>query len=168
MKQVRFPSKNGRRALRALVGVAALTGLACDNSMNFSPTAPDWSDWPTSAAGTRNLQISGTLEIEGGACLEATVLYDGRELRGARSRCPQSPGCARLELEASTPSETGRHTISFQVLRQSQEVLDYVAEGTVRVSREGVALGGVAMSLGPKPARLEAGEAVSFEVEFAN
>jgi hypothetical protein len=169
MKRASFSSRNAHRALGALFAVAAMTSLACDNSMNFkSPTAPDWPDWPAAVPGNRSLEIQGVLEIQHGAVLEATVLYDGQELAGARSRCLEPSGCSELELEASVLSPTGNHTISFQVLRQSQDVIDYRAEGTVIVSRENVNLGGVPIRLGPRNATLEAGGAVTFELWFRN
>ena len=170
MRQVSFWSKNGRRAAKALVGLAFLTTLGCDNSMSFNPAAPQWPDWSDWAPvpGNRSLQIHGTLEIQEGAVLEATVLYDGQEVPGARSRCPNPAGCAELELEASVLSASGQHTISFQVVRQSQGVIDYRAAGTVLVSHENVNLGGVPLPLGPTHATLEAGGAVDFEVQLTN
>ena len=159
-------SENGRRATKALVGLAFLATLGCDNSMSFNPVAPEWPDWSDAVAGTRTLQIEGVLQIENGACLEATVLYDGQEVAGARSRCPNAAGCAELALEAEVLTASGPHTISFQVLRQSREVVEYRAEGTVRVSREGVNLGSVPMRLGPARAALTAGEAVTFDIQF--
>jgi hypothetical protein len=150
------------------VAVAGLSGLACNNRTDITgPDLGEW-EWPVGVPGTRSLQISGVLEIQDGAVLEATVLYDGQELAGARSRCPERSGCAELELEASVLSATGHHTISFQVLRQSQEVIDYRAEGTVLVTREDVNLGGVPIRLGPRHARLEAGGTVTFDIQFAN
>lgn len=163
MMRASFLGRKAQRALGALGWVALLGAFGCDNSMSFTaPTAPDWS---FSGAGIRNLRIHGTLQVENGALVEATVLYDGQELVGARSRCPE-PGCARLELEASTFTVSGHHTISFRVLRQSQETIDYLASGSVVVSREGVALAGRQIPLRPTQARLEAGGDVSFEVEF--
>ncbi len=168
MRGASLGSQNGRRAVKALVGLAFLTTLGCDNSMNFNPVAPEWPDWQGGAAGARSLQIEGVLEIQDGAVFEATVLYDGLEIAGARSRCPHPAGCAELELDASVVSASGHHTISFQVLRQSRDVIDYRAEGTVLVDREGVNLGGVPMRLGPARARLAVGDAVTFEIEFIN
>lgn len=171
MKRTGLSSEKGRRALRALgaVAAAALTTLACDNSMTFkAPTFPDWPDGPFSPPGLRTVQIHGVLEVADGTCLEATVLYDGRELAGARARCPEPSGCAQLELGATVRSEAGHHTISFQVLDQSRERVDYIAAGSVLVSREGLSLGGAAMPLGPAHARLEAGGAVDFEVVFTD
>lgn len=153
---------SGRALRAALIAMAALCAFACGEVNITGPTAPDWS-W--SQAGTRSLQIYGTLEVQDGACFEATVLYDGVELAGARSSCAE-PGCTRLQLRASTPSEAGHHTISFKVLRQSQAALDYVAHGNVLVNREGVGLGGVSMPLGPRRASLEAGDSVDFGIGF--
>ena len=34
--------------------------------------------------------------------MEATVLFDGRELAGARTVCPEERGCRELELSATT------------------------------------------------------------------
>ena len=166
MRRASLWSKNGWRAAKALVGLAFLTTFGCDNSMNFNPVAPEWPDWPANV-GTRNLEIKGTLGVQSGAVLEATVLYDGLEVPGARSRCPRPAGCDVLELKASVGSPSGHHTISFQVLRQSQEVVGYRAEGTVFVSREGLDLGGVpSLRLGPRDATLESGGAVTFDVQF--
>lgn len=166
MRRVSFWSESGRRAMRVLAGLAFMTTLGCDNSMSFNPAAPEWPKWPVNEPGTRSVKIRGTLGIQDGAVLEATVLYDGQEVAGARSRCPNLTGCAQLELEASLLSASGHHTIGFQVLRQSQKVIDYQAEGTVLVSRENVDLGGVSLRLGPSRASLEAGGAVTFEVQF--
>ena len=155
-----------RRALGSLVALVAFVSLGCDNSMNFNPAAPEWPDWPANV-GARNLEIKGTLGVQSGAVLEATVLYDGLEVPGARSRCPRPAGCDVLELKASVGSPSGHHTISFQVLRQSPEVVGYRAEGTVFVSREGLDLGGVPyLRLGPRDATLESGGAVTFDVHF--
>ena len=166
MRRAIRSSKNASRALRALVGVAALGALACDNSVSFTgPTVPE--SPVGSRAGIRNLQIYGSLEARDGAFLEATVFYDGVELAAARSRCPE-PGCARLELQAQTPSPSGHHPISFRVLRQSRETLDSVGAGRVLVLREGVMLGGATLPLGPVRADLAEGGAVSFEVEFTD
>jgi hypothetical protein len=154
--------------LKALVGLAFVTTLGCDNSMNFNPVAPEWPDWPAGLAGDRHLQIEGVLEVQDGAVLEATVLYDGLEVPGARTRCPQPAGCAELEMEASVRSASGHHTISFQVLRQSHDVIDYRADGTVVVTRQNVNLGGVPIRLGPARARLAVGDAVTFEIPFTN
>ena len=96
------------------------------------------------------------------------MLYVGLEVAGARSRCPDPSGCAELELAAEVWTASGHHTIAFQVLRQSGDVVDYRAEGAVHVSRDGVNLGGVPLKLGPAHASLTAGEAVTFDIEFTS
>ncbi len=80
--------------------------------------------------------------------------------------CPDVSGCAQLELTAAAHSASGHHPISFQVLRQSTEAVDSLAQGTALVSREGLSLPGVTIPLGPKHARLRAGGVVTFEIEF--
>jgi len=161
-------TERAAQAARVLVGMACFSALGCDNSMSFNPTAPQWPDWNSSLAGVRTLEIDGVLQAQDGSCLEATVLYDGLEVPGARSRCPSPAGCSQLELTTSFQSTSGQHTIAFQVLRQSRELADYRAQGSVRVSREGVNLGGVPMRLGPTVATLAAGETVSFEIQFSD
>lgn len=166
MKPVESLSPAMRRALPMLVWAAALTLVACDNSVNFSPTEPRYTDFPP--VGERTLQVSGSLTAEAGSCLEATVLYDGVELPGARAICSDPRGCAELELAAVTRTGSGRHTISFQVLDQSAEVVEYSVRGEVLVTREGLALGGVKISLGPTSATLRPGEIVTFDVLFTD
>jgi hypothetical protein len=151
---------------------AALTFVACDNDINFNPTAPTFSDiavFPntTSIEEGRSLEIHGSLRTEHGTCLEATILFDGKELAGGRTVCPKETGCAFVELTADTHSTSGHHTISFQVLSQSQEVVDYVAEGRVRMTREGLPFAST-MNLDPIRAALRPGESVAFDVTFQN
>ena len=170
MRRASFSSKNGRRAAKALVGLAILTSLACDNSMNFNPVAPQWPDWQNLTPGTRTIEIDGTLQVQDGALYEATVLYDGLEVPGARSHCPDPAGCTSIQLEATFLTATGHHSIAFQVLRQSREVVDYRAEGTVVVSRENLDLGFEfpPIPLGPSNASLAAGDAVIFDIHFTD
>lgn len=162
MKRSRISSRPASRLVLVLVSVAVVTVAACGD-VNVGPVAPEW---PDPEPGIRTLQISGDLRAQDGSCFEATVLYDGEEVADARTVCARARGCARLELEATVRSWSGHHTISFQVLRQSQNVVDYLAEGTVLVSRDGVSLGGVAMPLKPSQARLREGGVVSFEIDF--
>jgi hypothetical protein len=169
MKRATFYS---RWALLVLVGAAALTLVACDNDVNFNPIAPAFPRLPTSPDPTpmgpgRNLEIFGTLTAERGSCREATVLYDGRELAGARTVCPKVTGCAKLELSAVVNSTAGHHTISFQVLSQSSDPVDYLAKGRVRVSQEGLAMV-TTIRLDPTRATLRPGESVNFGVDFLN
>ena len=42
MKQATFSSSLASRALQVLVWAAALTIVACNNDVNFTPTAPEW------------------------------------------------------------------------------------------------------------------------------
>ncbi len=163
MKRTSFSSRPAPRTLLALICASALMAVACDNDATFNPVVPDW---PNPVPSGRSLHISGTLEARDGRCIEATVLYDGVELAGARSRCPGAQRCAKLELDAFTRSTSGRHTISFKVLHQSQEVVDYLAEGTVLVDRDGLALGGAYMPLRPTSATLRPGGAITFEINF--
>lgn len=166
MKRASFSKRPARWVLGATVLVAALTAVACGNSMKFSPTQPDWPLVEPQSG--RSLQISGTLVAEQGSCLEATVLFDGQEIEGARVICAKAKGCATLKMQASLITDVGHHTISFQVLRQSAEVVDYMAKGAILVSRDGLALGGVTLPLGPTPASLNPGGMVSFEFELRN
>ena len=168
MKRMTF---DYNRALKTLIGVAALTLVGCNSEVNFNPLEPSF-PLPTSATlevpvgAGRDLEITGTLRAEQGAVFEATVLYDGVELEDARAVCQRTSGCATLRLTAFAESSVGDHTISFQALRQSTRAVPYVAQGTVRVLRDGVFLGGVSLPLGPHRARLRAGESVSFNVSF--
>jgi hypothetical protein len=159
---------NSPALLQVLVWAAALAVIACGD-VNISPTGPTFGDAPFApVGGGRNLEIVGSLTAEQGSCFEATVLYDGEELAGARTVCGKASGCARLKLTALARSSTGHHTISFQVLRQSPAAVRYVAHGSVVVSRDGLSLGGVTLPLGPTGARLRPGESVSFDVSFQN
>jgi len=180
MKRTTLYSNPARRGLQVLVWAAALTMIACTGDMNFSPTAPTSGDFPFGDGdfpfdpdGTlgpgRNLAIVGSLTAEQGTCFEATVLYDGKELAGARTVCREPSGCTNLKLTAFTTSSTsGRHTISFQVLRQSSRAVPYLADATVRVSRDGISWDGVNLPLGWTHAKLRAGESVDFDFGFQN
>jgi hypothetical protein len=169
MKRNTFSNSAIRRAVLVLVCAAALTAVACDNDVNFSPVAPTFPNLQNignvTTAGSRSLEISGSLTATQGSCLEATILYDGKELEGARAVCREGPGCARLELTADVLSASGHHTISFQVLSQSSEVVDYVAEGSVLMFREGLPFV-MTIDLEPTRATLRRGESVTFGVDF--
>jgi hypothetical protein len=172
MKRATFLSSPARRVLQVLVWATALTVVACNNDVNFNPVAPTFPNLPTfsnvtTAGPGRSLEIRGSLTAEQGSCLEATVLYDGKELAGARAVCPEGPGCTKLELAADARSTRGHHTISFQVLSQSPEAVEYVAEGRVLMSRDGIPLE-MTIDLEPTRATLRPGESVTFEVNFLN
>ena len=98
MKRKRACTRATGRALAVFACLVGLAPIACDNDINFNPTSPTFpftSSTTTSRIGEiRNLDISGTLTAEQGACLEATVLLDGEELSGARTTCPEASGCA--------------------------------------------------------------------------
>ena len=147
-----------------LLGAAALTLVACDSEVNFNPAAPTFPN-ATNNLSMRNLEIAGSLTSEEESALEATILYDGKELEGARTSCPELRGCARLELSGDVRTTSGRHTISFQLLNQASESVEYVARGTVRVTREGLGFE-LTLPLGPTRAALRSGESVTFDVEL--
>jgi hypothetical protein len=150
-------------ALGVLVCAVALTTIACDTNVDISHSKPKWIK-PIS--GDRGLEISGTLVAENGSCREATILYDDKELAGARAVCPDPSGCVSLTLDAVTRSRSGNHTISFQVLHQSQEVVDYLVEGSVILSDVDLGMGGFSIPLGPTRASLRTGDEVTFDIEF--
>lgn len=166
MKRATSSYKSASRALRYVLWAAAMMLVACDNSVNFNPTAPEWP--PITPLGERSLQITGSLTAERGSCLEATILYDGVELAGARTVCSEPSGCATQTLAAETQSSSGRHMISFQVLDQSATAVDYLGQGEVLVTREGLQLDGVRIQLGPEQATLRRGDSVTFEVWFTD
>jgi hypothetical protein len=161
MKQFVLFGGSARRALVLLVSSLALAG--CDNEMSFNPVAPSFEFSPAGAV--RSVEIIGSLTAQDGSCIEATILYDGRELPGARAACAEADGCARLDLTGVVRSASGHHTLSFQVLRQSPEAVDYLAEATIVVSRDGLPMV-LTLALEPTRAALRAGQTVTFDVEF--
>jgi hypothetical protein len=100
-----------------------------------------------------------------GSLIEATVLFDGEELDGGRTLCREESGCAKLELSANVYSSSGHHTISFQVTSQSPEVVEYIAEGKVLVTRENMPFV-LTIDLEPTRVTLRHGEKATFEVDF--
>lgn len=166
MRTTNISKHPGRRVLWALVSVAALAAVGCSGKVSFSPTAPEWPI--PNPAGLRSLHISGSLTAADGSCLAATVLYDGQEIAGARTQCAEPAPCARFELEALTTSESGHHTVSFQVLQQSQPAIDYMVQGSVLVTRDNISLPGVRMPLRPTRATLRTGEVVTYEIDFSD
>jgi len=143
------------------------TLAACDNQVNVGPTEPMFPDLTPTVGALRTLQISGSLASAQGSVSKATILFDGQEINGARSLCPESQGCARLELAGVVSSPAGHHTITFKVLRQSAETDEYLATGTVAVSRpEPLFPDPVVLDLRPTRATLQPGEGVSFEIDL--
>ena len=155
-----------RCARGLLVLMAAAVALACGD-VSFDLTRPLFPIDTSTGIGLRTLEITGSLTAAHGTCFEATVLYDGVELEGSRIVCSAAEGCSRLDLSAVTDTESGRHTISFQVIRQSRDAIDYRAQLRIRISREGLPF---ELFLTPDPIRalMVAGEVVTFEVEFTN
>lgn len=151
------------RSALFLILAVALALAACDNDIEI--TAPQI---PTSNPGVftssewvQTLHISGTLSAAQGSCLEATILFDGQEIVGARTACFTPDGCATLELRGRAFSvNRGQHTIAFRVLRQSPQVVEYQAAGNVLVELSHLSYD---MPLGPAQATLGSGESVIFD-----
>lgn len=161
-------NRDATRSLRLLVSVlfvgVALLASGCDNDVVFrSPTAPRT---PWAPVGDRTLQVSGSLEAIDGTCFAATVFYDGREVEEARVTCPEEAGCGAVELRATIETDAGHHTLSFMVLSQSEEVVEYWATGSVTVFRENLFLTGATLPLGPTRAKLGVGDEIAFELQF--
>ena len=159
-----------RQGLRSLSLAPILLGLvlgACDNSVNISPTEPRFSDLTPTVGALRTLRISGTLASAQASCQRATILFDGQEIEGARSRCREAQGCAELDLAAVVSAPVGHHTITFRVLRQSAEAEEYLASAIVEVSRDDVQLPEPAvLELQPVRATLQPGDGVTFEIDL--
>ena len=122
-------------------------------------TAPEF---PTFESQGQGFQVAGTLSADNGSVLEATILFDGREMLGGRAFCAKPAGCNQLYLQASTFGATaGQHTIAFQVLHQSSSRVKYKAVGEIEPDLDTADN----IALGPAQATLEAGESVSFEFD---
>lgn len=159
------------RSMRSHLLATILLALAvagCDNEMNFGPTAPQFPPIPPTGDATWSLHISGSLTAANGSLLSATILFDGQEIEGARIQCEEVKGCAQLELEGVVGTHfRGHHPMIFQVLSQAAESDDYLATGVVEVSRvDAPSLDPIVIQLEPTRATLQAGEGVTFDVEF--
>jgi len=163
MKRSTLYGRSARRALAVSICAVALTG--CDNTASLNPAAPSFQ--PLTLGPGRSVEIFASLAAEQGSCMEATILYDGVEVPGARAECANANGCVRLDLTGAARTATGRHTISLQVLSQSPEAVDYLATTTILVSRDGSSQS-VTLPLEPSRATLRAGQSVRFEVHFQN
>jgi hypothetical protein len=140
-----------------LLLAATLTSIACSGEVNV--TAPEF---PTFTPQGQGFQVVGTLTAVEGSVQEATFLFDGREMLGARAFCAKPGGCDQLHLQAATFGATaGHHTIAFQVLRQSSSRVEYKVEGEIVPDLDTADR----IALGPAQATLEAGESVIFELE---
>lgn len=153
-----------RIAWGLLALIAAVTVVACGD-VNFDLTRPVTPIYTSSGVGLRTLEISGSLTAAHGTCFEATVLYDGLEIAGSRVVCSDAEGCRKFNLTAVTSTDSGRHTISLRIIRQSRELIDYRAEIAIRISREGLPF---VLPISPEPVRatLQAGQEATFEIEF--
>ena len=157
MNQALIPVGFDSRFWPIVLLVAALASVGCNNDVNI--TGPEF---PTLTPQWQTFQIVGTMTAEEGWIQEATILYDGIELVGARAVCVDNDGCRQLQLRATSIGATaGRHTIAFQVLRQSRNRIDYSVEGEVLAE-----LGPADhIVLGPVQRTLEAGQSVTFEFD---
>jgi hypothetical protein len=165
MKKLLAPRKPHSRLLALLL--PGLVLVACDNSLNISPTVPTFTEINTNIGAIRTLEISGTLAAAQGSVIKATILFDGQEIEGARSRCQELDGCGELELAGVISAFPGHHTITFKVLRQEAELEDYLASGIVEIFRADLNLPEPAhLDLPPTPASLHAGEGVGFEIDL--
>lgn len=165
MKKLLAPRKPHFRLLALLL--PGLVLVACDNSLNISPTVPTFTEINTNIGALRTLEISGTLAAAQGTVIRATILFDGLEIEGARSRCQEFDGCSELELSGVIGAFVGHHTITFKVLRQESDFEDYLATGFVEVTRADVQLPEPArLDLQPTRATLQAGEGVRFEIDL--
>jgi len=165
MKKLLAPRKPHSRLLALLL--PGLVLVACDNSLNISPTVPTFTEINTNIGAVRTLEISGTLAAAQGPVIKATILFDGQEIEGARSRCQEIEGCSELELDGVIGAFAGHHTITFKVLRQEADFEEYLASGIVEISRADLHLPEPAhLDLPPTRATLQAGEGVRFEIDL--
>lgn len=163
MKKLPAPRKLHYQLLVMLL--PGLVLVACDNQLNITPTAPTFTDFTANVGGIRTVSISGRLVAEQGSCIKATILFNGQEIDGARSRCNDAQGCAELELAGEIGTPPGHHTITFKVLRQSAEIEEYQATGRIEISGADLNLPEpVSINLQPKWAALQAGEGVTFKI----
>ncbi len=142
-----------------LVAICALT--ACDNDLIVSPTVTgiDISPGPI-----ESVAVIANLSTAEPVCQEATLLYDGQELDGARATCVEaSNGCSELQLDAIAPAEPGSHTIGIEVLRQKRATATYEISGEVLVSRSGIPPL-VVLTLEPRVRELQVGDRVTYEI----
>ncbi len=156
MKQVlRF--HNSASWMGALLVLAAVLALAaCDNDIDI--TGPEIPIIPPPAG---VVWVAGTLTAtsEGGACLEARLLYDGTSI--GRSYCKgdgEGENCAELKLQGFKEKRAGHHTLELRVERQSPAEVVYRAELELRSTPSGQPY----QRLGPATEALREGQSVSF------
>ena len=131
MKQaLRF--RNPAPWMGALLVVAAVLALAaCDSDVNF--TGPQIPEIPPANADTVWVAATLTSTSDGGSCLEARLLYDGKHI--GQNNCKNDgdgKSCAEMELAGYTDKSAGRHTLEIQVLRQSPAEVVYRAKAELR------------------------------------
>ena len=111
MKRTNFSNRPNHRALLALVCVGALTAVACDNDVNFSPVAPEWPAGRLSMvsgnnqAGTVGQPLDAPFVVRvvdqhGGPISGAVVLWDIVEGGGNLPTVPKGP--KKLSHETKT------------------------------------------------------------------
>lgn len=158
--------RRGHRRARLgqiLLAMTASMLIACNPEVTVSPTAAPMFNIDPPPGASQRLRISGTFTTLNGACLEATILLDGRELAGARTSCPDSSGCDELVAEAWTNVSRGRHTIALKVVDQTPAAVDYVVRGVALT--EDTLLPEVVGQLGPTEATLRRGQSKSFVIQ---
>ncbi len=160
MKQA-LKSRNPAPWLGALLVLAAALSLAaCDHDIDI--TAPDIPG-PTPVIGS--VWVAGTLSTtsEGGSCLEARLIYDGKVIGRSYCKADAAGSCAEMELAGFTEESPGRHTLELQVVRQAPGEVVYTAQAELR-------LGGphrpLFQSLGPTSKMLHEGESVTFTFDI--
>ena len=134
----------------------ALAAIGCGDNINVIEPP-----MPIEIPEARAVQVVGILDAETGGCTEATILYDGQEISGARTECATSSGCTSLEMESDyLRSMPGLHKVAFQVIHQSQPQVRYTVRGEVSVLLDP----DVRIQLGPREVTLSAGESVTFNI----
>lgn len=137
--------------------------VACDNQINVK--GPTFPEFDPQIEPVWTLNVSGTLVADAESCVRATILFDGQEIQGAKTRCDQDGGCAELVLSGSIAALEGPHTITFQVLRQKTEEDNYLAYGSVTADRADLNLNfnEVMLNLEHRRASLQQGEGITYE-----
>ena len=160
-------TRNSYRSLLLTVLLLATAVTACDNQVNVAPAVIAFPDITSPVEAIWTVRISGTLAAEQGSCIKAMILFDAAEIGSSRVRCQEPDGCDELELSGVVTALAGTHTIAFKVLRQAEEVENYLGTGFVEVSRADLNLGSpVILDLRPTRESLQEGESVIFEIDL--
>ena len=142
--------------------ISCLLVFGCGGNGGTTPTGP--TNTPTTGS-SLIIAFSGSLGSLDGAPLEATILFDGREVPGARTTCAFASGCSGLVLvpQSTLGVTSGQHTVSFQVVRQgAQGRAAYFAFGGIVVSRGGPPIQSI--TLVERNASIGAGESISYQI----